>query len=165
MACRRPARRSGPHRQRDPGSPARARPRRPASRNSSIDAVPLAAKRRLAVLAVGRAFVMPSPNTTLPARCTASANAWSAAGSADACENTMSKTMTAAPAYDKRSVSSAMRERGHGSGSWKALIDSRSIPDDDDLLVGRRAGEQRIGSAPLEAREHLGRQRRPTRYR
>ena len=69
--------------------------------------------------------------------------------------------MTAAPASDRRSVRSAIRDRGQGSGSLERIDRLAVDPDDDDLVVGRRAGEQRIGRAALEAPEHLGREPDP----
>ena len=60
-------------------------------------------------------------------------------------ENTTSNTMTAAPASARRSVSSAMRQRGHGSGSWNWLMDSRSIPTTTTRSSVGAPGKKRIG--------------------
>ena len=113
-------------------------------------------ERRLAVLPASRASCTPSPSTTLPARWIASANAWSSAASLR-CRREHHVEDDDGGAR----VGQIVGELGHAGARPRQrileLVDGLAVdPDDDDVVVGRRAGEQRVGRTALKAPEHLG---------
>ena len=97
-------------------------------RNGCVDVRAFERERRLAVLSCGATSSLLRRGPRCRRAGSRRRTPGRRPGSRDAVENTTSNTMTAAPASARRSVSSAMRERGHGSGSWNWLMDSRSIP-------------------------------------